>query len=404
MSLFSYTGTNIEGKKVKDVIIAINEVDAGEKLKDEGVTVLTLTTQREKTGALTKFIDRLQRVKMVERMFFTQHLQIMVKTGFSLSRALSTLALQTKNKFFRRAIEQIRVDVESGNSLAKALGKHPRIFSEMYINMVAAGESSGKLDEVLKRLAIQIHKDHTLMSKVKGAMTYPIVVVFAMIAVATVTMIFVVPKLTEIFVEAGVQLPLPTRILIGISNFMVNQWYLFFGSIFVLVFVSLRFFKTARGKLFKDGLLLRAPVFSPIIQKINLARFSRTLSSLLETDIPIVQSFTIIASMLGNAYYKSAVLEISNQLKTGVNISTMLQRYPRLFPPVTRQMVAIGEESGTLDSISGEIATFYEEEVDQTMNNLSALIEPILMLLLGVGVAGMAISIILPMYQLSETI
>lgn len=404
MAQFLYTGTNSEGKKVKDTIIAVNEPDAREKLKDEGITVSGLQPSNEKKGGVTAFFDRFQRVKMVERMFFTQHLQIMIKTGFSLSRALSTLALQTRNKFFRRAIEQIRVDIESGNNFAKALGKHPQIFSEMYVNMVAAGETSGKLDEVLKRLAIQLHKDHTLISKVKGAMTYPIVVVFAMVAVAVITMIFVVPKLTAIFVEAGVQLPLPTRILIAISNFMVNQWYLFFGSIIVVVVVLMRFFKTARGKHFKDGMFLRLPVFAPIIQKINLARFTRTLSSLLETDIPIVQSFTIIASTLGNSYYKNASLDIANQLKTGINISTMLQRYPRLFPPVTRQMVMIGEESGTLDTISNEIAGFYEEEVDQTMNSLSSLIEPILMLFLGVGVAGMAISIILPMYQLSEAI
>lgn len=404
MAQFSYTGTTIENKKAKDVIIAVNEVDAREKLKDEGITVTTIAPMQEKTDALTRFMDRLQRVRMVERMFFTQHLQIMVKTGFSLSRALSTLALQTKNKYFRRAIEQIRVDVESGSSFSKALGKHPRIFSEMYVNMIAAGETSGKLDEVLKRLAIQLHKDHTLISKVKGAMTYPIVVVFAMIAVGVIVMIFVIPKLTEIFVEAHVELPLPTRILIAISDFMVNQWYFFFGSIGVFIFALLRFFKTKKGKVFRDGMFLRLPVLAPIIQKINLARFSRTLSSLLETDIPIVQSFNIIASTLTNAYYKNAANDIANGLKTGTNISAMLQHYPRLFPPVTRQMVMIGEESGTLDTISGEIANFYEEEVDQTMNSLSSLIEPILMLFLGVAVAGMAISIILPMYQLSEAI
>lgn len=402
MAQFNYRGKSVEGKTVKDTIIAVNEVDAREKLAEAGVTIESIAASISKPSALARLLERTQRVKIVEKMFFTQHLHIMVKTGFSLSRALATLALQTKNKYLRHVLEQIRVDVESGTSFSKAMAKHPRVFSEMYVNMVAAGETSGKLDEVLKRLAVQIHKDHTLISRVKGALTYPIVVVAAMIGVAIVTMIFVIPRLTEIFTESNIPLPLPTRILIAVSTFMAERWYIVVAGAIILFVLALRFVRTPRGKRTLDSLLLRLPVVAPIVEKINLARFTRTLSSLLQTDIPIVQSFTIIASTLGNTHYKNAALDIADKLKTGVNISSMLQRYPRLFPPVARQMVAIGEESGTLDTISGEIAIFYEEEVDQTMNSLSSLIEPILMLLLGVGVAGMAISIILPIYQLSQ--
>ncbi|MFC1663178.1 type II secretion system F family protein [Patescibacteria group bacterium] len=405
MAQFFYKAKGIDGKKTKDTIIAISESDARQKLEEQGLSIDELTPQKEGN---TSFIQKLNNifggVRLVEKLFFTQHLYIMIKTGFSISKALSTLSLQTNNKKFKNIIEQLRVDVESGKSLSKAMSAHKKVFPEMFINMIAAGESSGKLDEVLKRLSVQMKKDHSMISKVKSALTYPVIVLIAMVAVGVVTMVFVVPQLTAVFSESAVELPLPTKILIATSDFLTKQWYIALSAVAIVIFSLYRLLKTKKGIEIKDKILLRMPIFSPVVKKINLARFSRTLSSLLETDIPIVQSFNIIASTLGNTEYKVACTEIAEKIKTGVSVSKTLQNYPMLFPPVTRQMVSIGEESGTLDTISGEIATFYEEEVDLTMASLSSLIEPIIMLLLGVGVAGMAVSIILPIYQLSEAL
>lgn len=404
MPFYTYIAKNAAGKTSKGQIVAESEKALTDKLRLEGLTAMKVTAgQAEKTSFLGR-LEQFQGVPVVQKIFFTQNLGVMLRGGFSISRAMSTLALQTTHKYFKKVILNLESDLESGSNFSQALQKHSRVFDELFINMVAAGEASGKLDDVLKTLTAQMKKDHQLISKVKGALTYPIVVVIAMVGAGIAMMTFVIPKLMTVFSANGALLPLPTRILIAISNALTHDG-LWIGLGFAAVVAVLVWFgRTPRGKWTYDTILLNAPIAGPILKKINLARFTRSLSSMLATDIPIIQTFQIIGRTLSSAHFRRSVEEASQALRTGLSIGKVLERYPKLYPPLVQQMISVGEESGTLDEVSGELATFYEEEVDQTMANLSTIIEPVLLLVLGAAVAGMAVAILLPIYNLSSQI
>lgn len=350
------------------------------------------------------FLQKLTSVPLAEKLFFIQHLGIMLKAGISLSTALKTLAKQTTNKRFARIIADISRNVEKGVSFTESLKPHEKIFGQLFINMIESGEISGKLEEVLKRLYIQFKKNHELVSKVKGALTYPIVILIAMGGIGTFMMIAVVPKITAMFKDFNAELPLATKLLIKFSDSLIANGLLYLVALIVVILTIVRLIKTKRGRYAFHGLLLKLPVFSPIIKKINLARFARTTSSLLKTDIMIIKSFQIAANVLGNVHYRQALMEMSDKIKRGGTINEVVANYPKLFPPVVAQMIAVGEDTGELDYILEELAEFYEGEIDQTMNNLPAIIEPILILALGLVVGGMAVAVIMPMYSLTSAI
>lgn len=402
---FTYTARNTEGAVIRGQRAANNETALGEILGLEGLTLTSATVAGKVPSRMPSRWSRFsQRISVVQKIFFTQNLSIMVKTGFPLSQALKTLAAQAPSKPLRTVIGQLSQDVESGITLSQALAKFPHVFSELFINMLSAGEQSGKLDETLQRLTIQMKKDHALMSKVRGALTYPIIVVMAMFGIGIGMTIFVIPKLLSLFEQENATLPLATKVLIALSNFLIHRGVIAAGVLIVLIVILQRVFQTERGRYNLHRVLLRLPIAGGIIRKINLARFMRTLASLLETDIPIIQSFQIIARTLGNALYRRAIFTAADDLKKGTAIVTSLERYPKLFPPMVTQMISVGEQSGTLDEVSGEIAVFFEEDVDQTMSTLSTIIEPVLMLVLGVAVGLMAVAIIMPIYSLTSQI
>ena len=350
------------------------------------------------------FLQKLTSVPLAEKLFFIQHLGIMLKAGISLSTALKTLAKQTTNKRFARIIADISRNVEKGVSFTESLKPHEKIFGQLFINMIESGEISGKLEEVLKRLYLQFKKNHELLSKVKGALIYPIVILIAMSGIGTFMMIAVVPKITAMFKDFNAELPLATKLLIKFSDSLVANGLLYLVALIVVILTIVRLIKTKRGRYAFHGLLLKLPIFSPIIKKINLARFARTTSSLLKTDIMIIKSFQIAANVLGNVHYRQALMEMSDKIKKGGTINEVVANYPKLFPPVVAQMIAVGEDTGELDYILEELAEFYEGEIDQTMNNLPAIIEPILILALGLVVGGMAVAVIMPMYALTSVI
>ncbi|MDP2683981.1 MAG: type II secretion system F family protein [bacterium] len=405
MPEFFYTARTEDGKLVKDRIKIKDEASLKNYLNSKKL-ILTSTKQSDKQagGILNKLLNRLTSVPVVEKIFFTQNLSVMVKTGFSLAQALNTLSLQTTHKKFKIVINDLKHDVENGISFSNALEKHPKIFSELFINMIAAGEVSGKLDEVLISLTKQMKKDHKLVSNVRTAMMYPAVIIIAMIGIGIVMMVTVIPQLVGIFEEAEAELPFTTKILITTSNLLSNQGIYIAIGIGILFYVFMQIKKSKKGKLIIHKLLLKIPIFKNIIKKINIARFTRTLSSLMKTDIPIVQTLQIISKTLGNVLFKEALLDASEKVKKGISISKTLETKPELFSPIVTQMINIGEESGTLDTISDEIADFYEEDVDQTMEGLSSIIEPILMLVIGGVVMVVALAVLQPMYGLVETI
>lgn len=401
---FAYTAKNQQSGTVTGTLEAKDEHFLASLLRVRGLTLVTARAKQQAVKRKFTLNISFGGVPVVQKIFFLQNLQVMVRTGFSLGHALDTLALQTEHKQFKKIIQELSHDVESGTPLSTALAKHPKVFPELFVNMVAAGEVSGKLDEVLQRLTQQIKKDHQLVSKVKGALTYPVIVVSAMIVLGIAMMVFVIPKLLTVFTESGGTLPLPTRILIGISSFFQNYIvFIIIGGI-AFYFAFRWYIHTPKGRLLWHGLLLKTPILGPIIKKINLARFTRNLSSLLRTDIPIVQTFQIIAKTIGNVVFRASLDRTADELKKGSSIAKVLMASPQLYPPVVSQMVAVGEESGTLDTISEEIAKFYEEEVDQVMSNLTSILEPILILLLGGGVGGIVVAVILPIYSLTDQI
>ena len=362
------------------------------------------TSQPAETNKFINWLKKPRKISLTQRIFFVQQLGVMLKAGISLSVALKTLAQQTTSKSFGRILNDLQQGVEKGNLLSKGLEKYQKIFGELFINMVRAGEASGKLEDVLRQLFVQMKKDHDIIAKVKGAMIYPAIVVTMMIVIGILMLIYVIPTIAGVFKEINVPLPLATRILISTSDFAVKYGFYLAIGLIVLVIILGRIVSLPQGKHQFHQLLLRLPIAGSIIRKVNLARFCRSLSSLLKTDIPIVQSFEITSRILGNVIYRNALMEAKEKIKKGISIRESLAPHLKLFPPVVLQMIAVGEETGALDNILEESAIFYEEDVAQTMENLPSIIEPVLMVILGVGVGAMAVAVIMPMYSLSQEI
>ncbi len=402
--LFNYTARDMQGNIKKGEIEATNENEVAEYLNQTGLllTGLRAVTEEHKPSTHKFFLESLHRIKGVDKIFFTQNLQVMLKAGLTMTVALQTLAIQTTNKRFKKILEETKIHVEKGEALSDALAKYPKIFPEIFVNMIRAGEKSGKLEEVLLQLTSQLRKSYTLVNKIRSAMTYPIIVVSAMIVIGIIMIIFVIPQITSLFREVSAQLPLPTRVLIATSDFISTQGHWVAIGLVILISIFLYYIKTPSGKKIWHKFLLKLPVFGKIFTQINLAKFSRTFSSLLKTDIPVVQAFQITSSTVGNVWYRQALLTAAEDIKTGKSISQALGVQTKLFPALVIQMSAVGEETGTLDNVLSDLAEFYEGEVDRIMGNLSTVIEPLLMLLLGIAVGFFAVSIIMPMYSLAQ--
>ncbi|MFA5134053.1 MAG: type II secretion system F family protein [Patescibacteria group bacterium] len=353
---------------------------------------------------IAKSLAEIGTIPVSEKIFFAENFKVMIKAGLSISEAMETLALQTRSKKFASVLNDIRSGVLEGNTLGGMLEKYPRIFPEYFINMIKIGELSGNLENNLGELSNQMKKDHEIVSKVKGAMIYPAVIVVATIGIGVMMFVYVIPSMLSIFEEMSLDLPLATKILIAISKFInANGIFLVVAAV-TLVTALILFSRTAKGKAINHFLLLNLWIIGPIVKKINLARFSRTLSSLLKTDIPVIESFKITSTVLSNTYYKKISLNSSEDLSQGATVTACLLKAPKLFPPLVTQMVSVGEKSGTLDELLSELANFYESEVSDITKNLSSIIEPILIVFLGGIVALIAFAVISPIYSLSQGI
>ncbi len=350
------------------------------------------------------FAIDLQTVSLRDKIFFIQNLKVMIKGGLSLGQALKTISQQVNNSYFKKILINVSDKVQGGIAFSKALEAYPKTFDHLFINMIRSGELSGALDDVLDKLYIQMKRDHDLISKVKGAMIYPAVVVVAMFGIGAAMMVFVIPKLITIFDEFKADLPLPTKILIALSKFISHNGLLVLIALAVFLVIFIKFYRSQPGRRFFHKLFLKLPIVAPIVKKINLARFCRTASSLLRTDISIVKSLEITSLVVGNYYYQQALKDASKKIVKGMQINKVLSAYPDLFPPTVLQMIKIGEESGAVDNSLEEVAQFYEEDVNQVMTNLPSVIEPILILILGLGVGAMAVAVIMPMYSLTNSI
>jgi type IV pilus assembly protein PilC len=397
---FKYIVKDQTGKTTTSSVESQNRDSAIELLRKKGFTIISL--QENKT-AKSKAVQFAKKVKLDDLVIFSRQLSTMVEAGIPLVNVLDILSQQIEKKGFAAIIKKIRDDVEAGSSFSQALTRHPGVFSTLYINMVRAGESSGMLDEILNRVATYLEKTSALQRKVKSAMVYPIAVISISIAITIFLLVKVVPTFQGIFDMLGGGLPLPTQILILVSN-ILRKWFLFgFISVVVLIVGLTRYAKTEKGKLFFDGLILKLPVFGDLVRKVSVAKFSRTLSTLVKSGVPILGSLDIVAKTSGNKVVEVAVYNSKKAVREGKNLAEPLSK-SAVFPPMVVRMISVGEQAGELEKMLSKIADFYDEQVDAAVAGLTSIIEPMIILFLGVVVGGIVLSIFMPIFKITEII
>jgi type IV pilus assembly protein PilC len=398
MAVYTYDAINAQGLELSGVIHAPDLGSAREQLQQRGLLPQSL---REKAAAGEESArTAFKKVKPKSLQVFSRQLATMIEAGVSVVAALVTLEEQTDDKYLREVIVDVRSDVESGVVLSKALARHPKVFNRLFVAMVEAGESSGTLDTVLDRVATQIEKETKLKRRVKSAMVYPAVVITFASLVLTFMLLFIVPVFVKVFAELNGQLPTPTRIVMGASNALRDYWFIIFPAIGFAIYGFRRLKRTEQGRQRWDKFRLKLPMkIGDVVQKIALARFSRTLATLVAAGVDIITALEITGGTAGNWVIEEALGRTRERVHEGVPISTPLAEDP-IFPPMVSQMVRIGEETGEMDKMLGKIADFYEDEVDASIQSLTSIIEPILMIGVGAMVGTIVISMYLPMFKL----
>ena len=372
--------------------------------KDELVSYLRkrkiiITSVRERSAQLNIKLPTSNRVSVKDLGVFTRQFATMINAGLPMVQCLDILSQQTEKDFLRTSISRIMSDVEGGSTLGEAMGRHPKVFSQLYVNMVEAGEAGGILDVILIRLATFLEKLDALQRKVKSALTYPTVVACVALGATAFMLIFIIPTFAKMFTDFGGELPMPTKIVIGISDFLRNFWWALGASIAGLAVALQRYYKTDQGRLTVDKLMLRIPVLGTVVRKGSVARFTRTLGTLISSGVPILQGLEITARTAGNRVVEQAVLATRESISQGNTISEPLKECG-VFPPMVTSMIAVGEQTGALDEMLEKIASFYDSEVDTAVDSLTAIIEPVMIVVMGIVVGGMLIAMYLPMFKL----
>lgn len=399
--VFKYVAKNEKGKTTLGNVEASSLKLAASLLMEKGLVVVSIIPEKKNT--VEEIISSVRRITLTDRVNFTHQLSVMVASGLTLSQSLTLFISQLKASPLLDAASEILKDVEGGLPFSKSLEKFPNVFPATYISLIRSGEASGNLDVILKRLADSLEKQREFRSKVKAAMIYPIIVSIAMILVFVVIMIFAIPKFTAMYSSLDVELPLPTKIMIGVSNFFVTRWYLLLSTI-VLGFLGIRFYKgTEYGKHHLARISLNLPIFGPINKQKELAEFTRTLSLLINAGVPIVDSLNISSESVDNILYTETIKEAAGKVEKGAPLSDMIQA-DKNFPPIVSQMIAVGQETGKMDEVLLKLATYFEGEVDLKLKNLSTALEPIIIVVLGVMVGALILSIITPIYKLTTAL
>lgn len=386
-----------ENKEFPDKVSLYNEV------KRDGAMIISVDEVENKYSGKFNFKLR-SGIKADEKISFAKNLAVMVDAGISISRALAIMGKQTTNKNFLKTMQLLGDSVSQGKSLSESMRNQPDIFTNLFVMMVKAGEESGKMSESLRIVAGQMERANQLTKKIKGAMIYPIIVIIVMIILGVLLMVYMVPTLTETFKGLNVPLPLPTRIIISISDFMRDNFIFIIGSTIALVIGGIYFFRARIGRRFSDFSVLHIPVIKTITKEVNSARTTRTLSSLTSSGVDIVVAIGVTKDVIQNSYYKEVLEKIEADIQKGATISGILGEAKNLYPVYVSEMTAVGEETGELSKMLQNIAEYYEGEVDQKTKDLSTIIEPVLMILIGIAVGVFAISMLLPTYSLVDVI
>ncbi len=400
MPQFEYKARDNQGDVVQGIIDAPSENVAASVLVDKGMIVLSLTEKKE--GGFSLDLPFLNRVKAKDLVVFSRQLAVMASASVPIVQALRILVNQTENPRLKVIVSDVADEVDGGAKLSQALAKYRKVFSDFYIAMVRSGETSGRLDDVLNYLADQQEKDYDLSAKIKGAMIYPAFILSGLFVVGVIMMIFVVPKLTAIILESGADLPVTTKILIFISDFMRSYWYILLlilvGAIGGLVWFS----KQKTGRVVIDHLKLKVPIFGGLWKRIYLVRMTRSLSTLIAGGVPLTTALEIVADVVGNYVYEDLVRRTIREVEDGNSVATLFLKSNDV-PAMISQMMSVGEQTGRLDEILGKITDFYSREIENMVANMVSLIEPMIMLMMGVGVGLMVAAIIMPMYQLATS-
>lgn len=399
--MFAYKAATHEGKVAKGLIEAQNVTEAAAFLREKSYVPIEITKQetRQSLNPMVMF----NRSSNNDLILFTRQLSSMLTSGLTLMQALLILKDQTQKETMHNVIDGIIGQVQEGKPLAYALERYPQVFTPIYIALIRAGESSGFLDKILLRLADNLEKQAKLRSTIRSALMYPVIIVVLMVAVTIVMMIFVIPPLSNLYTSLNVSLPVSTQIVIGISNFTIAYWWIVLGVSFVLIYGLRYWSKTESGSLALDNIVLKIPLIGNLVRKTVLAEFTRTLGLLVGSGALVVQSLQESANVANNKIYRSAIQEIAKRVEKGVSIGDAMAVYT-LFPPILVQMVKIGEQTGKLDDSLIRVSEYFEREVDVVVKGLTTAIEPIIMLVLGIGVAFLVSSIITPIYSITNAI
>ncbi len=404
MTKYLYVAKNYDGKVKTGEMEAKNEREVVGQLRASGFLVTSMKKTENKEKAKIKFLDRFIKISLKDKMMFARNLGVMISSGLTISKAIKNLSSQTQNKKLKNILNNIQINIESGKNFSDSLAKYPAIFDDLFVSMVRVGEIGGNLDEVLKIVATQLEKEHSLKSKIKGAMMYPAVILIAMTGVGFLMLTYILPKITGVFSDMEVTLPKSTQFIITLSNFLQNNIILTVGILFIFPTILRFFFRTKTGKKIFSFILIKIPVIKNIVIKINCARFSRIYSSLLRSGVTSLSALRIVSETLTNFYYKKAIRNSVKQIQKGIDLSTVIKKYDTIFPVLIYQMLEVGEQTGETEAILLKVAEFYEEEVDQITKNLSSIIEPVLMVIIGSAVGFFAVAMLQPMYGLMENI
>jgi type IV pilus assembly protein PilC len=396
MATFTYTARAFNGDLRTATIDASSRDDVIAQLRKQRLSVVKIDQDASKKVGKGS-------IKTRDVVIFTRQFSTMINSGLPLVQALTILAEQTDNKALAEVTKKVVFDVESGNTVADALSKHPRAFTNLYVNMVAAGEAGGILDTILMRLATFLEKNDALVRKVKGAMIYPTVIMSVAGIAVVVLLIFVIPVFAGMFASGGMALPLPTRIVIGASGFLKAYWWVIGAIIIGGGYMGKKYYATNSGKLVIDRFMLRVPVLGDVLRKSAVSRFTRTLGTLISSGVSILEGLEITAKTAGNRVIQDAIMQSRSSIAGGDTIAQPLQK-SKVFPPMVISMIAVGEQTGGLDEMLSKIADFYDEEVDAAVSNLLSLLEPIMIVFLGVVVGGMVVAMYLPIFDMVNAV
>jgi type IV pilus assembly protein PilC len=397
MPSFTYTARAVNGELKTATIDASTKEDVVAQLRRQRLTVVKVDEEGKKVKPGGGSI------KMRDIVIFTRQFSTMINSGLPLVQALDILAKQSENKTLQVVTRAVVFDVESGHTVADAMGKHPKAFSDLYVNMVAAGEAGGILDTILMRLATFMEKNDALVRKVKGAMIYPAVIMTVAFGAITILLVFVIPVFQTMFSSVGLALPLPTRIVIGLSNFLRGYWYLITGAAVGGWFMLKKYYATPAGKLNIDKAMLQVPVLGDVLRKSAVSRFTRTLGTLISSGVSILDGLEITAKTAGNRVIQDAIMASRASIAGGDTIAAPLQK-SNVFPPMVISMISVGESTGGLDEMLSKIADFYDEEVDTAVSGLISLLEPVMIVFLGVVVGGMVVAMYLPIFDMINAV